>query len=84
MIQDVLNLIHNRQFQAARDALEDLNPVDLAEEFEELNTFELTKVFRMLTKNMAADVFAYFSRDLQMRIIEMITDRELEIGRAHV
>ena len=77
MIQDVLNLIHNRQFQAARDALEDLNPVDLAEEFEELNTFELTKVFRMLTKNMAADVFAYFSRDLQMRIIEMITDREL-------
>ena len=77
MIKDILELIHERKLQEARLELEELNPVDLAKDFEELNSLEQIKVFRMLPKNMAADVFSYFSRDLQVKIIDMITDREL-------
>lgn len=34
-------------------------------------------LFRLLPKEMAAEVFAYLERDLQQRIVEGITDKEL-------
>jgi magnesium transporter len=77
MISHILEMIAARQFQAARTALNDLNTIDLAEAFEELDQHDLVKLFRMLAKDSAADVFAYSSRDLQKRIIDAITDREL-------
>jgi magnesium transporter len=76
-MQKILELIHDKKYQAARRDLIQYNPVDLAEAFEQLNHYEQIKIFRMLPKNLAADVFSYFSRDMQMQIIAMITDREL-------
>ena len=77
MIQEILNLIDEKRIQAARELLADCNMVDLAEGLEELEQHELVKVFRMLPKDSAADVFAYMTRDLQKRVIDSITDREL-------
>lgn len=77
MIQEILELIRNKKLHEAREALSKLNAVDLAESFEDLQQHELVKVFRMLPKDTAADVFSYFSRDLQKRVIDSITDREL-------
>ena len=77
MIQDVLKLIYEKKHHEARSLLAEFNEVDLAESLEVLEQHELVKIFRMLSKDMAADVFSYLSRDLQKRIIDSITDREL-------
>ncbi|NLW11962.1 MAG: magnesium transporter [Clostridiaceae bacterium] len=77
MLTNILNMIHNKDYQGARAELIRLNPVDLAAQFDDLNPYEQIKIFRMLPKNEAAEVFSYFTRDTQINIIAMITDKEL-------
>lgn len=77
MLTYILELINKKDYQAARAELIHLNPVDLAAQFEDLNSHEQIKIFRMLPKNEAADVFSYFSREIQINMIAMITDKEL-------
>ncbi len=77
MLTNILNMIHNKDYQGARAELIRLNPVDLAAQFDDLNPYEQIKIFRMLPKNEAAEVFSYFTRDTQINMIAMITDKEL-------
>ena len=57
--------------------LNNSNPVDIAEKFDDLSDMETIKMFRMLPKDAAADVFAYLSRDTQEDIINAIHDYEI-------
>ena len=77
MLTNILDMIHSKDYQGARAELIRLNPVDLAAQFEDLNPYEQIKIFRMLPKNEAAEVFSYFSREIQINMIAMITDKEL-------
>lgn len=77
MIPDVIELIHNKKYHQARQLLLSINTVDLAEAFDELEQADLVKLFRVLAKDVAADVFAYLSRETQKRIIDSINDHEL-------
>ena len=62
---------------ALRRMLDSMNVVDIAEDFKNLEKPELVKVYRMLSKDKAADVFSYLSPDIQQSIVEAITDREI-------
>lgn len=55
-----------------------MNEADIAAMLEELElpTAELIKVFRMLPKSIAADVFSFLSIELEQLIITSLTDRE--------
>ncbi|MDR2939495.1 MAG: magnesium transporter [Clostridiales bacterium] len=53
-----------------------MNTVDIAEIFEDLNQKKITQTFRLLPKNMAADVFSYITPENQQIIIEALTDSE--------
>ncbi|MDD3932195.1 MAG: magnesium transporter [Eubacteriales bacterium] len=55
----------------------EMNTVDLAEALIELPQPDLIRVYRMLPKDMAAEVFSYLTRDAQKRIIDTITDQEI-------
>lgn len=77
MMDLILELIHTRKFHDAREALAEMNTVDLAEALIELPQPDLIRVFRMLPKDMAAEVFSYLTRDAQKRIIDTITDQEI-------
>ena len=77
MMDLILELIHARKIQEAREALSDVNTVDLADALIDLPQPDLIRVFRMLPKDMAAEVFSYLTRDAQKRIIDSITDFEL-------
>ena len=63
---------------ALRRRLDDMNIVDIADEFENIDGPDVIKVFRMLAKDKAAEVFAYLETDVQQSIIEAITDKELK------
>ena len=75
-MDEIRDLIENRQYTNLRQQLSEMNEADIAAVFEELSTEEQIKLFRILPKTMAADVFAYLDIETQQTIITSITDRE--------
>ncbi|MBR5408001.1 MAG: magnesium transporter, partial [Lachnospiraceae bacterium] len=59
-----------------RQELAELQEADIAAVLEELPKDELIRVFRILPKTIAADVFAYLSIETEQMIITALTDRE--------
>ncbi|MDE6894802.1 MAG: magnesium transporter, partial [Lachnospiraceae bacterium] len=54
-----------------------MNEADIAEFMEELDDNRKVLIFRMLPKELAADVFACLETDIQEHIINSITDAEI-------
>lgn len=77
-IGELLNLIDQKRFAKVREILLDENVVHIAEFLTELDQDARSLlIFRLLPKGLAAEVFAYLEHDLQQRIVEGISDREL-------
>ena len=77
-MQQIFELIEQKQFMQARKILQEANEVDIAEVLnDQEDRSRALLAFRLLPKNMAADVFSYLEHDRQQQIVESITDREL-------
>ena len=74
----ILGLIHQGRLSDARTWITQINVVDIANWLEELDGNDLLVVFRLLPKDLAAEVFSYVSKEQQEFIIESITDREIK------
>ena len=59
-----------------RGALNMLNEVDIAEYLEDLDNEKVLMVFRLLPKDVSADVFSYMDNDQRTRIMEAMDDAE--------
>jgi len=66
-----------RDLRTVRALLDDMNVADIAEELEKMDEKQAVRLFRVLHKDVAAGVFAYLSRDMQMHIVEAITGPEI-------
>lgn len=77
IIEQLLVLVAERKWAALRGALSDMNPVDIAALFEELDRRQALVVFRLLPKTEAAEAFAYMEPETQEHLIEVLTDKEL-------
>ncbi len=76
----MLDLINERKFAQAHSRLSEMNEVDIAEWLSSLPDPEDPKIliiFRMLPKELAAEVFAYLAPELQQQIVEGLSDKEL-------
>ena len=73
------NLLDSRRYADFRKDLEELNPVDAADFFDELEPHRIPAVFKLLDKDTAAAVFAELEFDTQERIITAMTDREISM-----
>ena len=60
-----------------RGAMMMLNEVDIAQYMETLNKEQLLLVFRILPKDISADVFSYMSAEQKQTLIESIGDSEI-------
>ena len=71
-------LIDQRKYNEAHERLEELNVVDVADWLDEMaDDPRFLVVFRLLSKEMAAEVFAYLSHEMQQKVVEALTDKEL-------
>lgn len=70
-------LLENRQFRKLRETMAEMNEVDIAEFIEDLELEKKVLVYRMLPKELAADVFSFLEVEDQEHIINSITDYEL-------
>ncbi len=75
---DFLNkLMASGDYVRLKEELNSEQPANVAEYFEELTAEKQLFAFRLLTKDMAADVFSYMDSDTQEHIVHSITDREV-------
>ncbi|MBQ6887437.1 MAG: magnesium transporter [Lachnospiraceae bacterium] len=76
-MDEILELLETKQYTNLRQHLAEMNHADIAAIMEELPKEEmLLKVFRILPKDMAADVFSYLEVESQQFIITSLSDRE--------
>ena len=75
-LEEVLELLETKQYTKLRQSLAELNEADVAALLEELNEEQLLRVFRILPKDLAADVFSYMEPENQQTVITALSDRE--------
>ncbi len=75
-LEELRELLAAKKYTNIRQFLAELNEADIAFLMEELEEEERLKVYRILPKDLAADVFSYLEVDSQEAIINSLSDRE--------
>lgn len=76
-MKKILDLIDEKKFIEARNEVKNKNVVDIASLFEEMSKENVVKIFRVLPKDIAADVFSYMEHEQKLYIIDSLTDTEV-------
>ena len=75
-LQELSELLASKRYTNLRQYLTEQNEADIAGLMEELEGEDMLKVFRILPKDLAADVFSYLEVDSQQTIITSLSDQE--------
>ena len=83
MNEETMELLHRlveeKQYALLREQFNEMAYADIAEFIMNVDDEKTTvTVFRILSKDISADVFAYLDPDSQETIVRMITDKEIE------
>lgn len=78
MEKEILSLISERKFSRLRQVLSPLNPADISAILEDVQQKDIPLVFRILPKELAAEVFVEMDSDMQQLLIEAFSDSELK------
>ena len=74
----ILQLLSKKKYHSLKDLLCELEPADIGIMFEEMPSESLPLLFRLLAKEMAAEVFVELSSDTQELLIAGFSDVELK------
>ncbi len=75
-VREILDLLESKQYTVLRQRLSEMNEADVAAVLEELKEQEMLKIFRILPKDIAADVFSYMEVDSQQYIITSLSEKD--------
>ena len=73
----IIKFLEERNFKELKEELENLHPVDLVDAME-LDKKQRMLVFRLLSKEEAAEVFTDMNSDMREELLEALTDSELK------
>lgn len=76
-VDEIENLLAAKRFKSLKELLLNMNPVDIASSFESLAADERVVVYRLLSKDVAADVFVELESDSQRELLDKLSDKEL-------
>ncbi len=76
VLSEFREFLDKKQYTALRQLAEDMNPADTAAVLEELEPEDRLKLFRILPKGIAADVFSYLESESQQYIITSLSDKD--------
>ena len=79
IIEQIQELVKSRKIAQLRELLESINSADFPSLFEELDDEDMVVIFRLLPKDKASDVFVELDPDLQEKLINNFTDKELKV-----
>ena len=75
--ESLTEMLDAKKYAEFARTLGELNPVDAADFFLELSPKRIPGVFKLLKKDISAEVFAELDSDVQQKIISAMTDREI-------
>lgn len=76
MLERVEKLLKDKKYKEAKVELNKLNNSDIAELLEDLDSKEIVKVFKLINKDKAADVFAYLPVEHETELLSLLSDKE--------
>ena len=76
VVEELRELLDTKQYTGLRQELMELNEADIAAIMEEMEEKEMLKIFRILPKDLAAEVFAYMEVENQQFIITSLSERD--------
>jgi magnesium transporter len=74
---EIIELFQNRRFSDLKEILIDWSPADIADLIVSLEEDEQVLLFRLLPKELAADVFEYLDYDTQISFIRMMSKESI-------
>lgn len=77
-VDEIRNFLVKKRFKSLKQLLSDINAIDIAAIFEELDEQERVLTFRLLSKDAAAEVFVELASDVQQELIRNLSDKELK------
>ena len=78
MQEKIQELIKEKRINELHKLLEEINSADFPSLFEELEEDQIVIIYRLLSKEKAAEVFAELDSDVQEKLINVFTDKELK------
>lgn len=75
--EKIFELIDSKRFVQLKEILSEMQPADIAEIFEEAKEKDIPVIFRILPKELAAEVFVEFDSDKQKLLVNAFSDNEL-------
>lgn len=76
LLEEIKKLLDTKQYTRLRQKLSEMIEADVASVLEDLEKTDQLKLFRILPKDMAADVFSYTDVDIQHYIITSMSERD--------
>lgn len=78
MVDQIIELIKEKQYKKLKAILCDMEPIDVAQLFDDLPQKYMPLLYRLLPKEMAAEVFVELDADTQEMLIIGFSDTELK------
>lgn len=78
LVEKALSLIEEKNYSGLRELLTDSEPADVSEIFDELTDAQTLVIYRLLPKELAAEVFVELDPDKQEYLIRVFSDTELK------
>jgi len=75
-MDEIKELLETKQYTRLRQKLTELYDADIAAVLDDISEEDLVKVFRILPKDKAADVFAYLEVEHQQMIITSLSEKD--------
>ncbi len=78
-MENIITKLETKKFQELKQELASLNIADIASIFEQLEQKQqIIILFKLLNKDVAADVFSFLDPEMQETIINALKDKEIE------
>ncbi|MBE6648362.1 MAG: magnesium transporter [Ruminococcaceae bacterium] len=77
MLDSALELFQAKQYAKLKELFSSSEPADVAEVLSELERGQYVKLYRLLPKSIAADVFVEMDADAQKNLIDSFSDAEI-------
>jgi len=78
MTEQIIELLQSKRYSKIKQLLSDKEPADLAYMFDDLPEKSMPLLYRLLPKELAADVFVELDADTQEMLIKGFSDSELK------
>lgn len=75
-LETVASLLETKQYTSLRQTMAEMNEADIAYCMDKLEDEDMLKIFRIMPKDMAADVFSYLEVDSQQYIISRLSEKD--------